>query len=246
MFLQDAVHPTNENIAFGATNLGLYRTTNGGGAWTKLTSGVPAISATTIACCDSVIHPTGPNIAYCAFWADGIYKSTNATAATPTWTKLAGGLPASNLERIAVAVSPTAPNNVYALTASSGDSFGGFLPQLTMAAPGLRSQRRSFPFMVLTRRICSSTSRDIVYISGVEVYKASGVAACGARHQRWRSIHPDNHAFAGHPPTTWSFAGSDGGIYKSSNGGQHMGRQYQRGHKHHAVRVSRSASDVGR
>jgi photosystem II stability/assembly factor-like uncharacterized protein len=221
-FYKMAAHPTNDNIAFGATNLGLYRTTNGGTTWTKLTGGLPAINATVVACCDIVIHPTNPKIAYCAFWADGVYKTTNATAATPNWIKLAGGFPAANLERISLAISPTAPNNVYALTANSADSFGGFY---TSANDGTTWSSVAAAVVQVYGAYTSNlfvdiSTPDIVYISGVEVYKASRSGGVWSVTNVGGGIHPDNHAFAGHPNNHLIiYAGSDGGIYKSSNGG---------------------------
>jgi len=222
-FYKMAVDPTNQNIVFGATNQGLYRTLDGGGAWTKITSGLPAISATVIACCDIVIHPTNPNIVYCAFWADGIYKTTNATAATPTWTKLTTGLPAGpTVSRIALAISPSSPSNVYAMMSNSSDSFGGFYASANDGGTwslALSSGVQVYGAFTLNVFVDISTP-DVVYLSGVGVYKATrsgstwSVSAVGA------NIHPDNHTFASHPTNNLTvYAGNDGGIYKSTNGG---------------------------
>ena len=125
-FYRMAVHPTDPNTTFAASNLGLYRTTDGGANWLPITSGLPAISATVLACTDFTFEPVTPDTAYVAFWGDGIYKTTSAMAATPVWTKLAGGLPATDLSRIAIALSPTAPQNVYALMANASDGLKGF------------------------------------------------------------------------------------------------------------------------
>lgn len=223
-FYTMAVNPNNDQIAFGASNRGLYRTLNGGTLWTKLTSGLPAISSTVIACCDVVIHPTNPNIVYCAFWGDGIYKTTNATAATPTWTKLAGGLPTSNISRIALAISRTSPNNVYAMTSNAADSFGGFYVSTNdgttwstvAAASGVVQVYGAYTLNVFV----DVSTPDIVYLSGVGVYKATRSGASWTVTAVGLNIHPDNHAFAGHPTNHLTvYAGNDGGIYKSTNGG---------------------------
>ena len=96
-FYRIAVDPTNANIAYAASNLGLYRTRNGGTSWQQITSGLPAISSTVLSCCDVVVDPTNRNVVYVAFWADGVYKTTNAATVTPTWTKIAGGFPTTDL-----------------------------------------------------------------------------------------------------------------------------------------------------
>jgi len=224
-FYKMAVNPNNENIAFGATNQGLYRTLDGGLNWAKITNGLPVISATVVACCDVVIHPTNPNIVYCAFWADGVYKTSNATAAVPTWTKLAGGFPAgAGISRIALAISQTAPNNVYAMTSNSGDSFGGFYFSTNdgttwtnvAAAAGVVQI-----FGAYTSNVWVDISTpDIVYLSGVGVYKAVRTMGVWSVTSIGQQIHPDSHAFAGHPTNHLIvYSGNDGGIYKSTNGG---------------------------
>src|SRR6266850_2577270 len=119
-FYKMAVHPSNEKIAFGATNLGLYRTTNGG-----------------------------------------------------TWTSVAAA---------------TGVVEIY----------GAYTSNLFV----------------------DISTPDIVYISGVEIYKATRSGGTWTVTNVGGAIHPDNHAFAGHPTDHLIvYAGSDGGIYKSKNGG---------------------------
>ena len=74
----------------GPTSLpGLYRSTDAGVTWTRLTSGLPPNAMAT----DVVLDPVNANTVYVAFWNDGIYKSTNAQAPIPAFTKLTSGLP---------------------------------------------------------------------------------------------------------------------------------------------------------
>lgn len=226
-FYKLAVHPGDENTAFAASNRGLYRTTDGGATWDQLTKGLPAISTTSagvIACCDVVIHPTNPDVAYCAFWADGVYQTTNATAANPSWTKLAGGLPTSNLSRIALAVSPSSPSNIYALIANALDGLGGFYVSpdggatwsQVAAAAGVVQVYGAFTLNVAV----DISTPDVVYLSGVELYKAVCSMGAWSVTNIGRLIHPDNHGFAGHPTDHLTvYACNDGGIYKSTDGG---------------------------
>ena len=207
-FYKIAVDPANASIVFGATNQGLFRTTNGGTTWTKLASGLPAISSTIVACCDVVIHPTNPNIAYCAFWAKGIYKTTNASAATPTWTLLAGGLPTSfpstpplppySLQRISLAISPTAPNNVYAMIAKAFgavESFGGFYTSAndgshwSSAFTLLQSYLINVYGAYTSNLFVDISTPDIVYLSGLSLYKATRTSGYLERQRCWEK-HP--------------------------------------------------------
>jgi photosystem II stability/assembly factor-like uncharacterized protein len=223
-FFRIAVDPTNPNLAYGATNVGLYRTTNGGTSWTQLTSGLPAISATVLACTDIAVHPSNHDVAYAAFWGSGIYKSTNASAANPTWTKLGGGFPGTDLSRIALAISPTAPANVYALAANGSDGLRGFYVSSNSGAAWTAVGAAAgvvdvFGAFTLNVGVDVSTP-DIAYLSGVELYKAVRTMGAWAVTNVGSDIHPDNHAFASHPTDHLTvYAGNDGGIYKSADGG---------------------------
>ena len=49
----------------------------------------------------------------------GVYRTDNVNAATPTRTKLTTGLPAAGMSRIAVALTPSNHDAVFALIADS-------------------------------------------------------------------------------------------------------------------------------
>ena len=100
---------------------GIYRTTDGGGSWDQ----VLTLSDSTGGI-DMVIHPEAPNIILAAMWerlrrpsyrdysgeSSGIYRSIDGG---DTWTKLTTDLPTGNLGRIGLAISSTAPYQVWAL-----------------------------------------------------------------------------------------------------------------------------------
>ena len=105
------IHPTITNTVFAATTDGIYRTTNGGTNWTLIHNVVLANSL--------AFQPGNPDVLYAGVGnmgstGVGIYKSTNANAATPTFTKLAGGLPATISGKIEIAVTPANSNYIYA------------------------------------------------------------------------------------------------------------------------------------
>jgi hypothetical protein len=223
-FYRIAVHPTDPNTAFAASSLGLYRTTNGGAAWTQLTNGLPAISASVIAATDIMFDASTPDTVYVAFWGSGIYKSTNAAAVSPSWTKLGGGLPSAGVGRISIAISPTAPLRVYALIANEpSDTLIGFYASpdggTTWSSVAAASGVNVYGAYTSNVAVDISTP-DVVYLSGVSLHKAVNTAGVWSVTDIGEAIHPDNHAFGGHPTNHLViYAGSDGGVYKSSDGG---------------------------
>jgi photosystem II stability/assembly factor-like uncharacterized protein len=223
-FYKLAVYPTDANTAFGATSQGLYRTTNAGANWTQLVNGLPAISATVIAATDVVFDPTTPTTAYVAFWGSGIYKTANANAANPAWTKLTGGLPTTGLGRISVAISPTSPLTLYALIANIDDSLNGLYVSDDGGASWASIATASSVVTVYgayTSNVAVDISTPgIVYLSGLSLYKAVKSGTAWTVSDIGQGIHADNHAFASHPTNHLViYAGNDGGVYKSSDGG---------------------------
>ena len=228
-FYRIAVDRNNADRAFAATSRGLCRTTDGT-TWTALSGGgLPTINSTVIACTDVIIDRsdnTG-NTVYAAFWGSGIYKSTNALAASPTFTQLTTGLPAGNTtSRISLAQSASSPERKYSLIASSGDTFQG-LYRTTQAAGTDWELCTSSSTIQLYGAFTSDlnvdpTTPDVVYVSGVELYKCQRNTATGA----WSAsniggnIHPDSHTLAFHPTLNQTiYSGNDGGFYISRNGG---------------------------
>jgi photosystem II stability/assembly factor-like uncharacterized protein len=225
-FYRIAVHPTNSDVLFGATTKGLMRSQDGGATWAAITSGLPALSASVISCTDVAYDPANANRAWCAFWGSGIYRTDNANAATPTWTPLTTGLPASGISRIALAVAPSNHDAIFAVIADhpvnkappkgvywsidGGDNWSTVTPPPPIIVQG------SYTLNIAV----DVSTPDVLYVCGRELYRCvqSGgawtVTNIGAR------IHVDNHAFASHPSNNLQvYAGTDGGIYKSADGG---------------------------
>jgi hypothetical protein len=227
-FSRLAITPGTPARLFAATGNGLYRTTNSGTNWTKLTgSPLPVLNAT-----DVCIDPVNPATVYASFWGSGIYRTTNGGAATPTWTKLASGLPSSGFTRIALGISPSSPQTIYALMAGLPNnnpslaylvnnflrSTDGGNTWTSIPLPGGNIGGQGFYNLNVA---VDPTTPDIVFLSGVSVWKAirssSGVWTIT---QVGSKIHPDNHAFAFQPGNHLIvYAGNDGGIYKSIDGG---------------------------
>lgn len=218
---------------FAATQSGLYRSTDGGVTWALLTSGLPASSMATDVVLDAASHTL-----YVAFWGKGIYKTTNANAAgTPTFTQLTSGLPVANavapngVTRIALSMSASNPSTVFALmsnndqTPAASYTIDKFYVTTNAGAswtaiglPGGNIGRQGFYNLAVA---VDPATPDIVYLSATSLWKAVKPAS-GA----WSitdiggAFHPDNHVLTFRPGNHLAlWAGSDGGIYKSVDGG---------------------------
>jgi photosystem II stability/assembly factor-like uncharacterized protein len=236
-FYRIAVHPTNPDVLLGATSCGLMRSQDGGATWIAITSGLPPLSTSVVSCTDVAYNPSNVDRAWCAFWGSGIYRTDNANAATPTWTKLTTGLPAAGISRIALALAPSNHDAIYALIADfpvntppvSGSVYG------SIDGGDTWSTVTTLPIIKIegsyTQDIAVDVSTpDVLYVCGRELYKCVQSGGAWTVTNVGTRIHVDNHAFASHPTNNLQiYAGTDGGIYKSSDGGSNWDDSINKG-----------------
>ena len=126
-------HPDNPDILYVAAQghlwgysgqRGLYKTTDGGETWQKLSNGLPDDGKT--GCTDIEMDPNDPAVLYAAFWQrlrqphrfdsggpnGGLFKSEDEGK---TWKKLTQGLPEGDIGRIGIAVYRKNPQIVMAI-----------------------------------------------------------------------------------------------------------------------------------
>ncbi len=126
-------HPTDPNIVYVTAlgciwgpvgDRGLFKTTDGGHTWTKLTNGLPPDDKKTGALY-IIMDPSNPDILYVSFWArirtpwqltsggpnGGIFKSTDAGK---SWRKLTNGLPPGDSGKIGLAIAASNPKVLMA------------------------------------------------------------------------------------------------------------------------------------
>jgi len=132
-------HPDNPDIVYAAAighlwgfsgDRGLFKTTDGGKTWKKLTNGLP--SHEKIGATDLVINPENPDVLYVAMYQrrrqpfrydggspdGGIYRSTDAGE---SWTKMTNGLPTGGYGRIGLDIYRGNPDIVVAVVETEQD-----------------------------------------------------------------------------------------------------------------------------
>ena len=257
------VHPTNPDIVWVAATghlfgpnaeRGVYRSDNGGRTWNRTLSIDENTGAT-----DLVIHPTNPEILFAAMYArrraafgfasgselSGMYKSTNGGR---QWTRVTGnGLPAGTMGRIALDMSRSNPNVIYAqieaaadkeplMVAQQGGQGGGGggggggqnLPPDPVVSGVWRSANGGATWefmsnqnvrpMYFSQIRVDPNDENTVYTGGVQAYKSTDA---GKTWNQMRGLgHVDHHAIWINPRNSRHVMyGNDGSVDVSYDGG---------------------------
>src|SRR5262249_42567604 len=131
------ISPTDPNVVFVSAfgffgGNGIFRTMDGGATWTNITARDPILGGLSIGTgfFDGDLAPTNLSILYSSVCSvqgsteNGVYKSTNALSANPTFNFALGGstvLPGSLPGTIDTTVSPTQPSTIYVQFGERGD-----------------------------------------------------------------------------------------------------------------------------
>ena len=207
---------------------GIFRSEDGGASWEKTLF----INDST-GCIDLAIHPFDTDTVFAVTWQRtrrpnkrvyggpgcAIWRSNDGG---DSWEKLTVGLPASNLGRIGISVSPSHPNVLYALYADETGFFKGVYKsidtgnswsELNGGNPGYPGYGWWFGQIRV-----HPNDPDEVYTLGLDWTKTIDGG------QFWTSVseylHADYHALFIHPENPdFQVVGNDGGIYISTNNG---------------------------
>ncbi|MBK8846537.1 MAG: T9SS type A sorting domain-containing protein [Bacteroidetes bacterium] len=221
--------PTNSNLLYAATSDGLYKSDNAASTWTKVLTGNAR---------DAEFKPGNTSTVYCAVGTVVKY-STNSGS---TWSN-AIGIPGNNIARIAIAVSPAAPNRVYALLGQAS-KIGGFRGFYVSNNSGANFSFKSNSPAILgyeengsngdSSAQCGydlalavhTTNPSIVMVGGINIWRSVDTGATWTLSAHWvqnatdtNYVHADIHDLKFTDNDNVLYACSDGGIFKSLNNG---------------------------
>jgi len=218
--LQD---PTNASIILAATSGGIYRTVDGGDNWTQTKTGnFKSIE----------FNPANHSIVYAAGGSQ-FFRSTDNGA---TFSLITAGL--NGGQRSTIAVSPANGSYVYILFAANDNGYGGVYRSTDS---GLSFSLRSSTPNILDwscngggtggqgwydlALAADPTNPNTIYAGGVDVWKSTNGGTTWAINSHWYgdcgvpSVHADCHYLGFSPVNGQLYAGNDGGVFSTPNGG---------------------------
>ena len=234
------VHPRNPDLVYAAVlghlfgpsqQRGVYRSKDGGKSWERVLFANENAGAI-----DLILDPTNPRIVYASTWrvrrspyslesggeGSALWKSTDGG---DTWKNISAnkGLPKAPLGIIGVTVSPSNPQNVYAIVeAAEGGVFrsrdGGDTWEKTNESRDLRQRAWYY-----TRIYADPKDEDTVYVVNVRFHKSKDG---GKTFSTIAVPHGDNHDLwiAPNDPLRMVEA-NDGGANVSYDGGRSWSTQ---------------------
>ncbi|MFO0362449.1 MAG: MopE-related protein, partial [Flavobacteriales bacterium] len=219
------IDPTNSNVLIVATSNGIWRTTDAGVNWTSVQSGNFK---------DLVYKPGSTSTLYAA--GNQFFRSTNGGV---TWSQITTGLPTSNVNRMSIGVSPGNADYVYILAGRSDNS--GFLGMYRSTDSGVSfSTQATSPNLLGWSSSGTDTGgqawydlaiavdpvdAEVVYTGGVNIWKSTNGGVNWSCNAHWYGdaglpyVHADIHSLFFIPGTTTLLVGSDGGVFRSTDGG---------------------------
>jgi hypothetical protein len=223
------VNPTDGSILAGGS-IGIYRSTDNGGTWTQVV---------TTSVRDLEFKPGDPTVVY----AGGYFSTTTtnpnflrSTNGGVTWATAGTGLPTTNWQRVAVAVTDLDPTYVYALVSNTTDdglrgiylsTDGGTTFTSKATTPNILGWEATSPAAggqgwYDLSIVVDPSVKTTIYMGGVNVWKSTTSGASPTCIGHWSGsgapyVHADIHdlTFIG----STLYVGNDGGIFASANGG---------------------------
>ena len=218
VFFKVRYDPVNTNIIHLATNVGYFRSVNGGANFSRTLAGITT---------DLAVNPSNNAIVYTSILNKGFYKSTNGGF---LWDSLeTGGAPATNVGRVAISIAPTSPNTVYFNAADTVGYHRGIY-KTTDAGATFSVKYNSNEFMKSAQgwyniaiAVCP-TNANLVIAGGTNTVRTSDGGATWNEYwlpplQETVHLHPDVHSIVWHSNGQNVFIGHDGGMSSSTNAG---------------------------
>jgi PKD repeat protein/photosystem II stability/assembly factor-like uncharacterized protein len=202
------IDPSNTNTIIVATSGGIYRSTDGAATFTQVQAGGFK---------DMEFKPTDPTTVYAC--GTEFFKSTNNGQ---NWTKVTAGLPvATNVSRMAIAVTPANPSIVYLIAGLPQPNYGteGFYKSTTSgtifskpSTPALGNQQ----WYDLAIAASPTNSQEVVIGGQTDFIRSTTGGTSWSQNGGF--THVDYHDILFVDATSY-YVTSDGGLYYTNDNG---------------------------
>ena len=218
------INPENTQTLVVATSIGIFKSVDGGDSWTQTLSG------------KYIKHleykPGDFNFIYATNYSYGNANSKffRSVDAGDSFETIEIDSLSSEVNRIAIAVTPAAPDKVYLLAGINYDGWDAndfeglyisddsgltFSKAKVNSPPNMGSQS----WYDWTFGVSPDNPKEI-FAGGVNAYRSTNKGKTWKRMGSWSNpVHVDHHFLGFQPGTNNLFVGSDGGVYFSSDKG---------------------------
>jgi photosystem II stability/assembly factor-like uncharacterized protein len=232
------VNPKNSNEVYVAVlgalwgdseERGVYKTKDSGSTWTKI-----LYTDQRTGCADLAMDPNNPNVLYAAMWEfrrsgwsfdsggdkSALYKSINGGT---TWSKIHNGFSEGQLGRLAIAVAPSNSNVLYTVIEAEKDERKG-LYRSDDAGANWKQLNNDFGLTVrpfyFSRIVIDPKDENVIVKGGL----SGSISRDGGKtFKNLGNMHSDIHDIVFDiNDSDRIYAGTDGGVYRSWNGGTTM------------------------
>lgn len=208
---------------------GVYKSSDAGKTWDKI-----LYTNQKTGCADLTMDPNNPSILYASMWEfrrtgwsfesggknSALYKSIDGGV---TWNKIHNGFPEGSLGRLAIAVAPSDSNILYTVIEAEKNERKG-LYRSDDAGKSWEQLNNDFGITVrpfyFSRIVVDPKNPDVVVKGGL----SGSISRDGGKtFKNLGNMHSDIHdiTFDIHNSDRM-YAGTDGGVYRSLNGGTTM------------------------
>lgn len=214
--------PTTSNTIYACATDGLYRSTDNGANWSQILSKIYVS--------DVAINPSNTNqivagVGNMVNLDKGIYRTTNGSNASPTWSKVTAGLPGSFTGYIRM--DNVGSTRLYA--SIGGASTGNELFLSTDFGANWSAKNSSdhcdFQYWFAHALAINPSNTNDILCAGVDFFRYTSTntttgGSIATISSGSSPIHSDHHDITYDPNnSSIIYVACDGGVYKSSNGG---------------------------